>query len=358
MKFLFVTKRSPQQRDLLARPYGRFYNLPVELARRGHEVRVLLCSHHHLLSERRAFEGVECISHDIRFLGPIGLRDYLCKEALAFAPDWVIGCSDAWYGPLAKHLARKVHACLALDAYDDYEAYMPWNWPLHLAWRDSLRAADLVTAAGPQLAQLLDRHRHGRAPTIVVPMAADAVFTPNDKAESRIALGLPDGAPLVGYTGSWARNRGTDTLLEAFELVRQQHPSVRLVLTGKPPRYATTQPGVIALGYVADMQLPLVLSSLNVACVITANSRFGRFSYPSKLCEAMACRIPVVASDSEPVRWMLKDDAQSLVPQGSATELAARIVDQLSEGAANYPPPPSWADSAAILEEALRCSAQ
>jgi len=355
MKILFLGKRRPQQRDLIERPYGRFHYLPVELARRGHEVSVLLCSHHGLAPERRASDGVEWRCLDVRARGPLGFLREIGQEARDFAPDWVVGCSDAWYGPLAQRLARTSGARLAIDAYDNYEAYMPWNLPLHLAWRRSLRAADVVTAAGPQLAALLQRSRRDDQRAVdIVPMAADPMFVPHDRAQARSALGLPPHAALVGYAGGWARNRGTDVLLEAFRSVRARRPDARLVLTGKPPAHALAEPGVLALGYVADAQLPVVLSALDVACVITADTAFGRYSYPAKLCEAMACATPVVATATAPVRWMLRDDARHLVPVDDAPAIADRVLERLQDGErVRYPDLPTWGESARLLEAVL-----
>lgn len=353
MKLLFACKRRPQQRDLLDRPYGRFHYLPAELARLGHDVRVLLCSHHGLAAERRVAEGVEWIAHDLRTLGPAGLLHALESDARAFAPDWVIGCSDAWYGPLSRRLAHRTGARLAIDAYDDYEAYMPWNLPLHRAWRRALRDADLVTAAGPQLAAVLDRQRADRTPAAIVPMAADPIFVPRDRAEARAELGLPADAPLLGYCGGWARNRGTNVLTEAFRRARARTDGLRLVLTGRPPARVRAEPGVIPLGCVEDARMPLVLSSLDIACVITTDSKFGRSSYPAKLCEAMACRIAVVATASDPVRWMLRDDPRFLAPMGDAESIAVRMHSLLHMECVDYPGLPSWAGSAARLEDAL-----
>lgn len=353
MRLLFVCKRHPQQRDLVSRPYGRFFHLPVALAALGHEVSVVLCSHRALPSERFDRDGVAWASEDLRTRG-LRFLEAVDGHAAAFRPDWVIGCSDAWYGPLAQRLARRTGARLALDAYDNYEAYMPWNLPLHWAWRRALRAADAVTAAGPQLAELLDRQRRGRAPAAIVPMAADPMFVPHDRREARTSLGLPLDAPLIGYSGGWASNRGTDVLLAAFRLVRERRPEARLVLTGKPPAHAVTEPGVHALGYVPDAQLPLVLSALDVACVITADTTFGRYSYPAKLCEAMACEVPVVATATEPVRWMLDNDARHLAQVGNARSIADRVLERLQDGGrTRYPNLPTWNDSARRFEAAL-----
>lgn len=353
MKLLFIAKRHPQQRDLLDRPYGRFHFLPAELAKRGHDVRVLLCSHQGLADEHRVFNGVEWIGRDLRTLGPRKLLHILKHDVRVFSPDWVVGCSDAWYGPLARHLARRTGARIALDAYDNYESYMPWNFPLHHFWRRSIAAADVVTVAGPQLATLLDRHRPGRRSATIVPMAADPAFTSTLNADARTRLQLPPTAPLIGYFGSWARNRSTDILLDAFRLVRAQQPSARFVLTGRPPTHALSEPGVLSLGYIADELLPVALSALDVACVITADTAFGRYSYPAKLCEAMACGVPVVATATAPVQWMLGDDARFIVPIGDARKIAARILSLLGTGRVSFPELPTWETSARHFEQAL-----
>ena len=353
LKHLFVCKRHPQQRDLLERPYGRFYNLPTQLARLGHDVRVILCSHWRLPSVEVERDSVRWTSHDLRLLGVRGLIRTLSREAADFRPDWIIGCSDAWYGPLAQRLAAKTGARLAIDAYDNYEAYMPWNLPLHLWWRRAIRDAELVTAAGPQLAQRLQSHRQGGHPVEVIPMAADDEFRPLDKQVCRQTLGLPVDGRVIGYMGSWARNRGTKVLIDAFRYARTTHPNLQLLLSGRPPRLVLAEPGVLATGYVPDAQLPVLINALDVACVITADSSFGRYSYPAKLCEAMACGVPVVATATEPVRWMLDNRKEYLAPPNNPTALAGRILKQLADPLADYGPRESWGNHAERLSQLL-----
>lgn len=353
MRLLFLTKRHPQQRDLLERPYGRFHHLPVELATRGHTVRVQLCSHRELPSVCIERNGVTWSSHDIRGRGPRAFMAALHAETAAFRPDWIIACSDAWYGVIGKRLARRHRAHLAIDAYDNYEAYMPWNLPLHWGWRRAVRAADLVTAAGPQLAALLQSHRRSGTPAQVLPMAADPEFSPMDKAQCRLLLELPANAPLLGYVGSWARNRGTDLLLHAFRRVRAERPQARLVLSGRPPTHATAEPGVINLGYIADGQLPVLVNALDVASIVTADTRFGRYSYPAKLCEAMTCKVPVVATATQPVRWMLHEDARHLVPLDDPDSFAAHVLALLDSPAADYGKRQDWPDIAAQFDRIL-----
>lgn len=353
MRMLFVSKRYPQQRDLIDRPYGRFHYLPTALAALGHKVRVVLCSHRRMEATSLEREGVHWSSHDVLTLGPQRLLATLTQEVAVFRPDWIVGCSDAWYGWLAQVLAARVGGRLAIDAYDNYEAYMPWNLPLHWKWRRSVRAADLVTAAGPQLAQRLQSHRRVGRAVEVLPMAADPGFVPMDRAACRNRLGLPQDVPLLGYSGGWAGNRGTHILLECFAKVRQASPNARLVLSGHPPAEACVAPGVIALGYLDDALLPVLLNALDVSCTITANTAFGRYSYPAKLCEAMACGVPVVATATAPVRWMLHDDPRFLAKVGSAASLTERILERLSTGRVDYGTLPSWTDVALQMDALL-----
>ena len=346
-----MCKRHPQQRDLLTRPNGRFHHLATGLAALGHEVHVALLSHRHLPSEAIVRSGVNWYADDLLFAGPVAYWRRIHALAKTQRMDWVVGCSDIYYGVLAVELARRCGARAAVDAYDNFESYMPWAKPPHWAWRRALARADLVTAAGPQLAELLGRSHAKRVH--VLPMTADPQFVPAGREDCRRSLNLPQAAPLIGYCGSFTRTRGSDLLLEAFDRVRADRPDARLVLSGRHPTALAQRAGVISLGMLKDEQMPAMVNSLDLACVLMADTLFGRYSYPAKLCEAMACGVPVVASATAPVRWMLADDARFLAAVGNAGALAAKILGNLEQRPTGYSALPSWSELTRRYERLL-----
>ena len=188
-------------------------------------------------------------------------------------------------------------------------------------------------------------------------MAADPEFVPLDRIACRQQLGLPQDAPLLGYIGSWTKDRGTHLLLDAFQIVRAARPDARLVLSGRPPVEALQTPGVIGSGYVVDDQLPALVNAVDVACVITADTGFGRYSYPAKLCEAMACGVPVAATATPAVRWMLGDRQDCMAPLNDAEAYASCLLQQLAGARTDYGPRESWV-SLALRYDALLSSVE
>jgi glycosyltransferase involved in cell wall biosynthesis len=340
MRILLLAKRFPQGRDLLLRPYGRYFHLPAAFAANGHDTQVALLSYRRLPSQTLVHSGMRWSADDLL---PGGFGAYLrrlydlCRD---WRPDWIIGASDIYFALIAQRLSRRYDIPYAIDAYDDFESYMPWAWPLHLWWRRSLAAADLVTVPGPQLAERLAGVRAGRIE--VVPMTADPSFVPMSREECRARLGLPKDRKLIGQIGAFNARRGKRTVLEALRLVRQQRPGVTLVLSGRDSRALHAPPDIHALGYLSDEDLPAAVNALDVASVSLADNYFCRSSYPAKLCEALACRIPVVASDLPPARWMLGDSERALARVGDARHLAEQWLGRLDDDRAEESAPDGW----------------
>ncbi len=268
-------------------------------------------------------------------------------------PDWVIGCSDTYYGILAEFLGFRHYCHSIIDAYDNYESYLPWCTPLHYLWRRAVSRATVVTAAGPQLAALLQKSRPGK-PVYIVPMAADSErFFPQDKTNCRKEIYLPLERKIIGYCGSIYRNRGMQTLFDAYNILNEDGNDIDLVLTGRKSKSIKLPSSVKWLGYIPDEEMPFFLNSLDAAVIVNRISRFGSYSYPVKLYEAMKCQIPLVATDTPSVHWILKGNEQLLSRPDDPCDLADKIKKVLSFERMEYGELNSWEQSCLYFEEIL-----
>ena len=335
-------------RDLITDPYGRFYYLPRLLAERGHDVTVSLLDYQRAPDLDLEKDGVRWTTRPVaRYFST------LRSQAAALRPDWVVGFSDTYFGILAARTARRVGAKSCIDAYDNYESYMRWAKPLHWVWRQALGRADLVTAAGPGLLELMVAGRTSQA-TAVVPMAADPDgFEPRDKAACRMELGLPVDRPLVGYCGSMHRSRGVSVLFDAIPLIQAGNPDVGFVHSGRTWQDVPLPPSFHSLGYIDADKIPTLLNAMDVLVIINRPSSFGHHSYPVKLYEAMHCDVPVVATRTRATEWILATQPDSLVSPEDPEALASAVLEKLRSRQGDYGTLPTWSSSCDSFEEAL-----
>jgi glycosyltransferase involved in cell wall biosynthesis len=133
---------------------------------------------------------------------------------------------------------------------------------------------------------------------------ADGVFNPARfgdamRAETRAACGIPDGAPVIGFAGRIAADKGVAELTTAWQTLRAEFPSARLLLAGffdaaDPVPDATrawleTDERVHLPGFVDDVAS--LYSIMDVLVLPTRREGFGLV-----LLEGSAMRLPVVAN--------------------------------------------------------------
>jgi glycosyltransferase involved in cell wall biosynthesis len=348
MKLLFLSKRRPMGKDLVASPYGRFFHLPRILAERGHDVSIVLLDYENGAELEFTEHGMRWISAPMR-----GYIRAIRSEVVRMSPDWLIGFSDTYFGILAVQFARKYGVRACVDAYDNYESYIAWARPLHWLWRRALRRADLLTAAGPALAELMLRGEGGEK-AAVVPMASDPIgFEPKDKQACRRRLQLPVDYPLVGYCGSMHRSRGVEVLFDAIPLVLSRRPEVRFIHSGRTWQDVQLPQTIESLGFIDDEKVPYLLNSMDALVVTNRASSFGNYSYPVKLYEAMSCQVPVVATRTLATEWILDGHRSSLVQPSDPQELGHAILRALEEKEVNYGSVPTWNTSCELFEKAL-----
>jgi starch synthase len=163
-----------------------------------------------------------------------------------------------------------------------------------------------------------------------------AVWRPTAREAARTALGVPADATVVMWHGAvYLDVKGLDVLLEAWTSVIDARPDqdLRLVLIGggaDAPRLRMLIDRRRAAGvtfhdrWMHDRET--LRLHLGAADFYVLPSRTE--GYPNAVLEAMACGLPVVASETAGVPEMVGRDAAAaglLVPPGDARALAAAI---------------------------------
>lgn len=338
MRLLVLTKRQYTGRDLLDDRYGRLYEIPRALAAAGHLVRGLALSYRPRPPTPPDTAGWESLN--ARPFSPLGALRHLRRIRQIydeFRPDLVWASSDAWHAIAAWRTCVPAGIPYIVDLYDNYESFglskPPGVIPL---LQRACRAADGLTLVSRTLAEHVGNSYSlpPGQPRLVLGNAVDtSLFRPLDQQTARHELGLPEDALLVGTAGALDVSRGIATLLEAVERLAVAHPGLRLVLAGPKDdsldRFAHLP--VDYLGVLAPERVPAFWNALDVAVVVNRDSDFGRYCYPQKLQEIVACGVPLVASRVGEVAELLRDTPACLAEADSPAALAERISAQIRE---------------------------
>ena len=179
--------------------------------------------------------------------------------------------------------------------------------------------------------------------TLVEHVGGDAVLIPNGVAVRRFRRADPlpgwpgpDGA--IGFLGRLDEPRkGLPVLLRAFEAMAVRRPGLRLLIAGpgdqqealaRVPQPLRSQ--VVLLGQVSDDDKVRMLHSVDVFCAPNT----GGESFGMVLTEAMAAGAPIVASDLDAFRRVLRAGrAGQLFATGDAAALAAAALRLLDDPA-------------------------
>lgn len=220
------------------------------------------------------------------------------------------------------HRAGRRHAhwiatnrtAIATDAQDDGDPRPTIHWI----------AANRTTIANP-----LDR---GFAPSrgLVIPQGAIPSTNSRPRDEVLADWGLPLDAVLVATCGDLSHSRGLKELIWAADMVRVLHPRMRLVLVGEGPargglEYFARTAAVPENIFFAGSRDPAPL--LPHCRVYWEGSPRG--DSPGMLLDAMACGVPVVASDTPLHRQWIDNRVNGFLVGYAARADRSRVTDEL-----------------------------
>ena len=205
--------------------------------------------------------------------------------------------------------------------------------------RQTLRRCDRVVVLTEGLRDMVIR-RYQTKPerVIVLPSGTDTdLYQPRNRQACRQRLGLDPESEYIGFVGTFFQYQGLDRLLDAFAHIRNQKPTVRLLLVGdgetadalkqQAARLGLTH-AITFTGRVPYGQVPDFIATMNV-CVAPFTADRGETS-PVKLFDYLACGRPAIASAIPSVSALFSEArGVKLVPPDDPRSLAAALLQVL-----------------------------
>lgn len=135
--------------------------------------------------------------------------------------------------------------------------------------------------------------------------------------------------PVVTYVGKLESWKGIDTLIRCFEMINKQNKEVKFLIVGTgslESQFRESALPVEFLGYIPHEQMPEIYQRTSVLVMPSYMEGF------SVAClEALACEVPVVATDVGDVHEIVIDrETGFLTKPGDSKHLATRIIEILT----------------------------
>jgi glycosyltransferase involved in cell wall biosynthesis len=151
-------------------------------------------------------------------------------------------------------------------------------------------------------------------PSALGPLGVDVeLFRPDPQAGQRVRAELgwsEPGPPVIGYVGRFVEEKGLRLLLRALEGLR---PAWRALFLGggalEPElrRFAAAQGDRVRIVSAAHDRVPAYMNAIDVLCAPSQTASHWREQFGRMAIEAFACGVPVVASDSGEIPYVVGD---------------------------------------------------
>lgn len=352
-------------KDVIIDKYARLYEIPNQLSLLGHDVESFCLSYQsHKSGDWDESNEIKKLKwHSKSYVGfhkvaiwsyPFYLFNLLAKNK----PDIIVAASDMPHIIMGGWLAKKLGIPFVADLYDNFEAYGQAKIPfLRASFYKALSTAQLISTTSESLAEKIRKEQPNALQVISMPSVINKeIFKPTDKYKARQLLNLPLNKPLVGTAGGLTRMKGIDDLFNAWEVLKREDDQIHLVLAG-PTELSTPLPygeRVIYLGLISHEDVSNLFNALDVGILCIPDDEFGRYCFPQKAYEMLACNLSIISSGVGDMKLLLNDTPEHLYEVGNARCLADKIKVQTKNGHKQNIPIFDWADSLAIFNQNLK----
>jgi len=173
-------------------------------------------------------------------------------------------------------------------------------------------------------------------PCPVIPLGVDTVRFSLDAQP--LAFGFENDQLVIGYTGRLESCKGIEYLLQAVALLGELKQRVSVLIAGTGSDEASIRTLCADLGIASKVkflgelpaeQMPGFYTACNVIVIPSVTTATWREQFGRVAIEAMACGVPVIATDSGSLPEVA-NDAAVLVPERDHGAIATALNDLLS----------------------------
>lgn len=345
-------------KDVIIDRYARLFEIPYQLCLQDNKVQAISLSYQNnnqgklLLLEPSSSQSLTWFSFNIGRLIIPGIIKYLYqlkKNITEFKPDIIIGSSDVLHCIITYYFALIFKKKYVLDLYDNYESFGMAKIPgIKALYAKALKNADLITCVSQPLANYI---QETYKPMGIVEVMESTInkedFFPLDKIECRKKLGLPKNTKIIGLAGALTPERGIELLYNMFTQLTEQYPEpVILALAGPIDKeYPVPEhPNIIYLGELEHKEVVNFFNALDLAVILVMDNEFGRYSFPQKAFEILACQTPVICSNIGSMSYLLQQYPDSLYK--NQDEFLYHTMKQLKKTDIVSIPIETWEDKA------------
>jgi glycosyltransferase involved in cell wall biosynthesis len=366
LKILILAKRKYTGKDLLDDRYGRIFELSKNLAKQGNHIQGIALSYHQprdntLINERYNQGSLSWRGIGTGWTKLAGLNRYfriVAEVIRQFQPDILLSASDCFHIIWGERIAGRFRLPHVVDLYDNFESYGASRLPgiIPLFRRAVSRADGIVCVSDTLKGYIIETCRPKADPLVVTNATDSALFLPQDQAACRRTLGLPRERVLVGTGGALEPGRGVDHLFAAFQVIAAEDPTIDLVLSGPVANRTSLPTGdrIYYLGELPYQQMPLFYNALNIGVICNLDSAFGRYCFPQKFHEMIACGLPVAASAVGVMPDLMASCPGALFTPGDTSSLINAIRYQAQQSCLPQVASCDWEDQGEILNDFLQ----
>ena len=287
--------------------------------------------------ERIYTEGYQLIEIPIALNGHFHSHFYpgLGKALAAASPDLIHADEEPYNAACWQALRWAAsHQCPSI--------FFTWQnlsrrYPPPFSWIEqyNYRHAAHAIAGNREAKQVLRAKGYAGTISVVPQFGVDAELFDSQSVQPLIAR-PPQAQLVVGYAGGLVPEKGIDTLLRAIAIGSQPEKTAanwHVVLAGAGPQQQALQTlsqrlgiaeALSFVGRIASIQMPAFYNSIDVLVLPSRTTQHWKEQFGRVLIEAMACRRPVVGSNSGEIPNVI-GDAGYVFPEGNQEALAVLL---------------------------------